>query len=169
MKSAQQPASISAPNHLRIGEYCKFFGGTFAGLMRSEPGMPDYYLFMATGPDGAVDLPWGGYGEEEPGAKHEHDGLANTIALMASKIEHPAAKFAGALKLDGYSDFYLPARQELRLAHINCPAVLGDVWHWSSTQCSAYSAWFQDGGGDQYDLRKDVDYRVRACRRLVIQ
>lgn len=42
-----------------------------------------------------------------------------------------------------------------------------EVWHLSSTQCSAFNAWgqnFDDGG--QYDDGKEVEARARACRLI---
>ena len=44
-----------------------------------------------------------------------------------------------------------------------------DTWYWSSTQYSAYSAFFQDfAGGDQDGYDKDHRGRVRAVRRFKV-
>jgi len=161
---------VIAPNHLRLGEFCEPYGGVFAGLVRGDQGKPDFYLFVPPGPEAETSAKWGGYNEDEPGATSNNDGLANTIALCDSKIDHPAAKFARGLTLYGLDDYYLPSRNELRVCFTNCPELFAKEWYWSSTQSSAHSAWIQDfGNGYALYARKDDDYRVRAVRRLIIQ
>ncbi len=156
--------------HLRVGQFTEHYGGVFSGLMRGQNGNPDYYLFVPSDEKADVALPWGGYGEDEPGAKDDFDGLANTIALCESKIDHPAAQFTRELKLYGLKDFYLPSREEVRLCRINCRELFKPEYYWSSTQSSATYAWVQGFyHGNQYDGHKGVDFRVRAVRRLVIQ
>ena len=124
-------ASNNTPS---IGEYWSGQGGIYAGLMRGENGAPDYHLIVPAGPEAyAQEITWGGNGKEEAGAKSTHDGAANTAALIASKHSHPAAKWAAQLTIDGHSDFYLPARRELRLCWINAPELFEDGWYWSST------------------------------------
>lgn len=81
---------VKAPGHLHLGELCPHYGGVFAGLVRGQDEKPDYYLFVPPDHTAQANLPWGGYEHDEPGAKDSHDGLANTIALCESKIDHPA-------------------------------------------------------------------------------
>lgn len=157
-------------NHLRIGECNEHYGGVFAGMMRGTKGKPDYYLFVPPEPAAEAKLAWGGYAIEEPNATCAHDGLANTIALRDSKVDHPAAEFCKSLELYGLSDYYLPSQQELKLCQINCPEVFAKEWYWSSTQFSANYAWVQSFYFGNRDFgRKDGEYRARAVRRLVIQ
>lgn len=172
MKSKQSAVSISAPNHLRLGEYCKAFGGVFAGLVRGAPGKPDYYLFVAHGPKGEHEkLAYGGYGHEVKKATSDNDGAANTAALCAHTEAHPAAQWARDLKLDGFSDFYLPSRNELRICYANAADAFAKEWYWSSTQYAGghNSAWHQyfGYGNQDYDY-KDFEGRCRAVRRLII-
>lgn len=161
---------VKAPGHLHLGELCPHYGGVFAGLVCGQDKKPDYYLFVP--PDRAAQaiLPWGGgYEYDELGAKDSHDGLANTIALCESKINHPAAQFARGLELYGLKDYYLPSREELRLCFINCRKLFEHDWYWSSTQFSANFAWMQlFGYCDQFTGRKVNGYRVRAVRRLLV-
>jgi Protein of unknown function (DUF1566) len=169
-----KPAAISlAASQMRLGEYHPAYGGHYAGIVRGEEGRPDYYLFVAPKDRGeASKLTWGSYVVNEPGAELTHDGAANTAALIKSKADHPAAKFCDGLIIDGHKDYYLPSREELRLAFINCKALFEPLWYWSSTQYAgyAYSAWMQHfDSGNQTNGRKDTSCRVRAVRRLVIQ
>lgn len=160
---------VKAPGHLQLGELCPHYGGVFAGLVRGQDEKPDYYLFVPPDHTAQASLPWGGYEHDEPGAKDSHDGLANTIALCESKIDHPAAQFARDLELYGLKDYYMPSREELRLCFINCRKLFEPEWYWSSTQSSATYAWVQYFGvGGQNGGRKDDAYRVRAVRRLLV-
>jgi hypothetical protein len=145
--------------------------GIYAGIMRGDPGEPDHHLFIAADPASIkTSVAWGPRDIEVAGAKSERNGAANTAALAACLQEHPAAKWAAGLKIDGHSDWYLPSRRELRLLWVNCAEAFPAGWYWSSTQFSAYYAWhqyFDDGYQDVDD--KACQGRARAVRRLVIQ
>jgi hypothetical protein len=167
-----QPASTPAPmldNPPKIGECWPEQGGVYAGLMRGENGVPDYHLIVPTDPTSeAAEITWGGRGKEEPGAQSAFDGLANTTALCASKHDHPAAQWAAGLTIEGFNDFYLPSRRELRLCWVNVPELFNDGWHWSSTQFSASLAWSQGfGDGTQSTSGKLLGLRARAVRRFI--
>ncbi len=156
------PAQIPA-----IGEEWPEQGGTYAGMVRGTNGLPDYHLIVAHTQE-EVKLKWGHAGKEETGADHEWDGLANTVALAESDNDHPAAQWAHILRLNGHNDWYLPARRELSLLYANVPELFDKVWHWSSTQYSAYGAWSQDfEGGYQVDDHKNGAFRARAVRRFI--
>lgn len=163
-RPANKPAA-SLPN---IGEYWRGQGGVYAGMMRGQDGQPDYHLIVPTDPVANVqEIAWGGYDHDEPDAKSDFDGLANTLALCESERDHPAAKWAAGLVIDGHADFYLPARRELSLCYANVPELFDKEWHWSSTQYSrtnAYGQDFEDGG--QYLTGKHSRLRARAVRRL---
>ncbi len=157
------------PGHIHVGELCDHFGGVYAGVIRGYDDAPDYHLFVPPDMAAQTSLPWGGYEHDEPGAKSERDGLANTLALCESKIEHPAAQFARGLELYGLKDYYLPSREELRLCFINCRALFEPQWYWSSTQSSPYYAWMQlFSHGFQTLGHKDYYNRVRAVRRVLV-
>ena len=149
----------------RIGASWNGEGGIYAGVIRGET--EDYHLVVgAISPD---KLEWGAYGTDVPGTVSEHDGRSNTLALIESDNDHPAAKWARANTADGHSDFYLPARRELSLLYANVPELFEKVWHWSSTQYSAHSAWYQYFvDGDQYGTAKGYVARAVAVRRLVL-
>ena len=68
----------------------------------------------------------------------------------------------------GYSDWYLPTKDELKLVYQNLRKtgrISGYSWHWSSSESGIYYAWcrcFSDG--DWNNLNKDSAYSVRAIR-----
>jgi hypothetical protein len=171
MEGIDMPAIYAAlPSSTpKIGEPWEGQGGIYAGVMRGEGSKPDYHLIVpARSAAVAKGITWGGRGVDDAGAKSDFDGLANTRALTASSQEHPAAKWAAALRIDGHDDFYLPARRELGLLCANVPELFEKVWHWSSTQYSANDAWgqlFGDGHQNGYD--KGTEFQAVAVRRLV--
>lgn len=82
----------------------------------------------------------------DPGATSDYDGMSNSNAINDSN--HPAAQFCRSLEVSGFSDWYLPSKEELRLIHTNKAALgLGTIGHyvWSSTQhTQTQYAWAAD-------------------------
>ncbi|MBU4509438.1 DUF1566 domain-containing protein [bacterium] len=84
-----------------------------------------------------------------------------------------AAYLCDALTVGGYSDWFLPSKDELNLMFTNLhyifPPVGGfahDGHYWSSTEYDAYNAWLQNfgsGAGQTYG-GDDFPARVRAVR-----
>jgi hypothetical protein len=166
-------APATTPHHSvpRIGAEWPGEGGVYAGIMRGENGKPDYHVIVPTCEDAFVKEITFGPAKDVPSASSEYDGRANTIALV-NEGGHPAADWAHGLDIGPHSDFYLPARHELRLAWLNVPELFEKAWHWSSTQFAATpaSAWTQNfGNGFQGDTLKSSSGRARAFRRLIIQ
>jgi Protein of unknown function (DUF1566) len=151
-------------------------GGVYAGIMRDKDAdgrETHWHLFVPTDPAAEFEaLPFGPrvhiYGTES-----DNDGRANASTLIASGKEHPAVSACLALTIGGLADWYLPARNELRLCYVTVPELFStDDWYWSSTQYAGYAhyAWMQSFyNGFQNDSHKDDSCRVRAVRRLVIQ
>jgi len=149
-----------------IGAPWKGEGGSNGGLARDADGKP-YWLIVPPLDVSSFTGEWGGYGTDEPGAKSDFDGLANTIALCDSSADHPAAQVCRQLVHDGHSDFYLPAKREGATLYASVPELFEKVWHFLSTQYSALSAWGQTfGGGSQFYASKYYEGRFRAVRRL---
>lgn len=160
----QQPPAIES-GIPALGEWWHGEGGHNAGLMRGENGEPDYYLIVP-GIETDGRHTYGGYEHKTSGADSHNDGLANTRALLADSKDHPAAKFASSYASDGHSDYYLPARRELRLAEITVPDLFAKAYYWSSTQYSAHDAFGMDfEGGWQDSLVKYDERLVRPVRR----
>jgi hypothetical protein len=165
----QAPAILTSKTVPGIGQHWDEQGGIYAGRARGIA-IPDYHLIVASGDDGFVeDIKWGGYEEDEPDAKCQWNGLANTHALVKSAHSHPAAEWAAGLVICGFADWYLPSRREAALCYAMVPEAFPQGgYHWTSTQYSPYSAWgqhFNDGGQD--GIRKGIELRARAVRRLL--
>jgi hypothetical protein len=98
-------------------------------------------------------------------------GYANTAAIIAAQGGTPATYAAGlarAYTAGGYTDWYLPSKDELnRLYALRVLGFgnLGSGSYWSSSEVSATSAWTQIfGDGYQYTALKSTTYKVRAVR-----
>ena len=103
-------------------------------------------------------------------------GSANTTKIIAQNGAGVtcAAGLARAYNGGGYTDWYLPSRDELDKLYLNRVAIGGfdtttDPYYWSSSEEESYAtdAWFQAFGGQysgQYWGYKWNAYRVRAVR-----
>ncbi len=111
-----------------------------------------------------------GYGTSISGAQGTAVGTgpANTAAIVAACSEaNTAAKMADAYTLNGYSDWFLPSKDELNLLYAQKTGVGGfaNNDYWSSTEYDANGAWTQnfDGGSQDYNS-EDFTLPVRAVR-----
>jgi hypothetical protein len=118
LRAAAGAGGLVLPN---IGD--AFEGGFFAGLIsHTADGVPTHALIVAPRATGASGtgytittmLAWQST-TSTTGATSPFDGAANT-ALMTNS---PAADFCTGLTINGYSDWYLPARFELNIAYYN--------------------------------------------------
>ncbi len=98
-------------------------------------------------------------------------GNQNTIDIMAGcPTAGIAARIAGDLVLNGYSDWYLPSKDELHKLYLNKAAIGGitNNIYWSSSENDEFDSWVEFlinlGGGAQYLDGKDHSHYVRAVR-----
>ena len=149
-----------------LGEYWPGQGGHNGGFVPARDGVPAHYLIFAAKDAGAHE--WGGRNKES-GATSKWDGLTNTQILL-SEGGHPAASACAEYQADGFCDFHLPAAAELYLGWLNTPGLFAnDAYYWSSTQRSAYLAFYVHfGDGGQNYSGKDSELRVRPVRRFFI-
>lgn len=157
-------SSITLP---RVGQVWDEQRGTFLGVMPGVGGGRDYALILPVSKDANLGKrPWGERGKDIPGATSNTDGFANTQA-MADAGNALATEVMG-MEVDGFSGLYIPARHEARMCFLFAADHFDrDSWHWTSTQCSASSAWlqdFDDGGQDTND-KNDGGGVVRLVRR----
>ena len=79
-----------------------------------------------------------------------------------------AARLCGDLVQGGYSDWYLPSKDELNKLYLNRSAIGGfaSVGYWSSTEYVFSRAWYQsfDDGDQIAAMKEEVTYYVRAIR-----
>ncbi len=117
----------SQPFPAVIGE--AFGGGYFAGyISHTADGSPTHALIVAPRATGATgtgytlttNLAWKTANTTTANAASDFDGAANTAAIVAAGIaDHPAAQFCKNLTIGGYTDWYLPARNEIDIAYFN--------------------------------------------------
>ena len=97
-------------------------------------------------------------------------GLSNTNAIIASQgatATSYAAGLARAYAGGGYTDWYLPSKDELNKLYLNRTAIGGfaDDYYWSSTEIFTNTAFLMNFGfGHQENLGKSYPGYVRAIR-----
>jgi hypothetical protein len=118
-----------------------FLGGFFAGyISHTADGVPTHALIVApraTGASGTGYIPttnrrWKFSRTVTDDTLSSFDGFANTAAMVTGGItNHPAAEFCVNLSIEGFTDWYLPARFELDIAYENLkPTTGGNSTSW---------------------------------------
>ena len=96
-------------------------------------------------------------------------GYANTYSAMAG-TEHPVAWLVRSLTHGGYSDWFLPSKEELNQMYLQRGAIGGfaSAIYWSSSEYDhSKCAWVQYFvNGNQHEAFKDSYLSVRAARRF---
>jgi hypothetical protein len=99
-------------------------------------------------------------------------GKANTEAIIAAQGSgNYAATLCKNLKINDFSDWFLPSKEELDQMYHNLKKVglggfVSAYWYWSSSEYSVGNAWGQDfgSGGQGFDLKSSHYNCVRAVR-----
>ncbi|MBI5218900.1 MAG: DUF1566 domain-containing protein [Bacteroidia bacterium] len=96
------------------------------------------------------------------------DGAANTAAIVAACSTRPiAASICDSLTLNGYYDWFLPAKDQLNYLYQQRSLVGGfsNDYYWSSSETNASYAWRQNFyNGGQYNSNKNSNYYVRCVK-----
>ena len=97
-------------------------------------------------------------------------GLSNTNAIIASQGETATSYAAGLARAyagGGYTDWYLPSKDELNKLYLNRIDIGGFAYfnYWSSSENDNNFAWYQSFNfGGQDDYGKYGEFYVRAIR-----
>jgi len=132
---------------------------------------------LIAAPTDQTNPQWGCYEQSISGTSSAlGTGAANTTAIVSGCSETAiAAKICADLTLGGYTDWFLPSKDELNLMYDNIGQgnVLGlgnvggfsDSYYWSSTEYDNYNAWGQGFYyGNQAVPNKFYTNYVRAVR-----
>jgi hypothetical protein len=92
-------------------------GGFYAGkISTAGTGVADYYLIVAPYSTGNALKKWGPEGVAT-GQTSVINGPTNSVALAALGSTYEAATFCEGLTIGGYTDWYLPAKNELEVCY----------------------------------------------------
>ncbi len=158
------------------------FGGIVVYIMQSgDPGYieGEQHGLIAATEDQSTGIVWAVVDFQGTAAGSTETALgtgsANTDNIIAqndptsSGLITFAAGLARAYNGGGYTDWYLPSKDELNLLHSNKVAIGATIieWYWSSSEdnANATNAWFQYfQDGSQINVPKTETYRVRSVR-----
>jgi hypothetical protein len=145
-----------------------FDGGFYTGVINIGGGVC-YYLLVSPNATGCADCLWKTT-RNSSGTGSFCNGYTNTYGPMTNAT-HPAGNWTATRSISGFSDWYLPARDELNLLYANRGSMPGgegypEVTFWSSTEfnvCCACNQTF-NFGQIQNNVKSDFS-RIRAVRR----
>ena len=141
------------------------YGG---GIIFYIDGTGKHGLIAATS-DQSFGIHWGCYGNSILGISTTiGSGQANTTLIINGCGDADiAARLCDDLVLNGYSDWFLPSKDELNQMYAQRTVIGNLEYHsyWSSSEESVNYAWFQYfNGSNQYNDPKNTNYFVRAVR-----
>jgi hypothetical protein len=95
-----------------------FGGGFFAGqISTAGNGVADYNLVIGPRSTAQSTLQWKTSNTSTAGTTSVIDGPANSAAM--NDATHPAAEFCEGLTIGGFSDWYMPAKNEIEVCYFN--------------------------------------------------
>lgn len=146
------------PEPIQLGD--QMDGGTVIYIDASG----EHGIIMAS--ESSETLSWGCQGVDIPGTSPLiGKGQENTTLIVASCSENTMAKYCDNYEKDGFTDWYMPSKNEVALIyqyHLDNNL----VWQGSasSTQVDANYAYGTDGGGTSGAAPKSMVYYTIPCR-----
>lgn len=94
-------------------------GGYYAGdISTAGNGVADFYLIVAPVASGqSTNIKWKTTNSSTTGTSSVIDGPTNSANM--DNAAHPAAQFCEGLSIGGYTDWYMPAKNELEICYYN--------------------------------------------------
>lgn len=93
-------------------------GGFYAGqISTAGNGIADYNLVVGPVASAESTLQWKTANSGTTGTSSVIDGPANSAAM--NDASHPCAQFCEGLSIGGYTDWYMPAKNELEVCYYN--------------------------------------------------
>lgn len=93
-------------------------GGYFAGqISTTGTGVADFNLVVGPLSSAQSSLQWKIVNTSTAGTSSNINGPANSAAM--NDVTHPAAQFCEGLSIGGYTDWYMPAKNELEICYFN--------------------------------------------------
>ena len=196
---------VVAGGGLTIGQ--SYQGGYYAGTITYNleswlgGGTPSYQLIVAPKASGEASSTkqlktsrtTTGTPSTTSSPRSNWDGYHNTYtSAVGTSTVHPASNYCQGLTIGGYSDWYLPSKEEAKLAFSNLAYLTdwmsngaeefeidGSSWYnlgfyWSSTEQTITGAagWYTDGAGGFAIIvnafPKTETFWVRAIRRVAV-
>lgn len=104
------------PAPLVIGD--AYQGGFYAGqISTAGNSIADYNLVIGPIASAQSTLQWKIINSSTPGTSSVINGPANSTTM--NNVTHPAAQFCEGLTIGGFSDWYMPAKNELEVCYYN--------------------------------------------------
>lgn len=104
------------PPGVAVGD--AYEGGFYAGAISTTGnGVATHYLVVAPLSSGQTNAQWKTTDTSSPGTSSIIDGPTNSSNM--NDVNHPAAQFCEGLTIGGFSDWYMPAKNELDVCYFN--------------------------------------------------
>ena len=99
-----------------------FGGGFYAGdISTTANSVATHYLVVGPLSTAQIQLAWKNANTATPGADSDIDGPQNTADMVAdgNSTVYPCAHFCNDAVIGGFSDWYMPAKNELEVCYFN--------------------------------------------------
>ena len=103
-------------------------GGFFAGqISTTADGVATHNLVIAPLSSGQTETAWKNANTATPGADSDINGIQNTADMVAdgNSTVYPCAHFCNNASIGGFSDWYMPAQNELDVCYFNLKPTTG--------------------------------------------